>query len=85
MLCLKRNDIGLTGIKELQAALTNTKTIRILDVAGNNITDEGVKIIVTALSNKQKQQLHTIILADNKLTSKGAQFVCSLMDQCPTL
>jgi hypothetical protein len=55
VLCLKRNDIGLSGIKELQAALTNSKTVRILDFAGNNIQDEGVKIIVSALSNKQKQ------------------------------
>jgi len=37
VLCLKRNDIGLSGIKELQAALTNSKTVRILDFAGNNI------------------------------------------------
>ena len=54
MLCLKRNDIGLSGVKELQAALTNSKTVRILDFAGNHIADEGVKIIVQALCNKQK-------------------------------
>lgn len=65
--------------------MTNSKTVRILDVAGNHIGDEGVKIIVTALTNKQKQQLQTLILADNKVTSVGAQMVAQLMEQCNTL
>jgi len=49
---LKRNDIGLTGVKELQAVLQNSKTVRILDLAGNNITDSGVQIIVESLAEK---------------------------------
>lgn len=42
VLVLKRNDIGLAGVRELQAVLVNSKTVRILDLAGNNITDAGV-------------------------------------------
>lgn len=37
------------------------------------------------MSNKQKQQLSTLILADNKITSTGATHICSLMAQCNTL
>ena len=59
--------------------------MRIVDVAGNNIQDEGVKIIVNALSGKQNQNLQTLILADNKISSVGAQAICKLMEACPTL
>lgn len=52
MLVLKRNDIGLAGVKELKAVLENSKTVRILDLAGNNITDTGVQIIVESIAEK---------------------------------
>jgi len=35
--------------------------------------------------NKQKQQLATLILADNKISSVGAQQICGLMEQTATL
>lgn len=82
---MKRNDIGLAGVKELKAVLENSKTVRILDLAGNNITDTGVQIIVESLAEKQKQQLQTIILADNHITNLGAKLICVLMEKCSTL
>jgi len=35
VLALKRNDIGITGIRELESALQLSKTIRELDLSGN--------------------------------------------------
>jgi Ran GTPase-activating protein (RanGAP) involved in mRNA processing and transport len=46
---MKRNDIGLSGCQEMESCLTASKTVRVLDFSGNNIGDEGVKILVNAL------------------------------------
>lgn len=35
VLALKKNDIGLAGLHELEDVLQNSKTIRELDLAGN--------------------------------------------------
>ena len=55
MLALKKNDIGIDGLYELESVLQSSKTIRELDLGCNNIGDEGVRIVTSALKNKAKQ------------------------------
>ena len=69
MLALKKNDIGIEGLTELESVLQSSKTIRELDLGCNNIGDEGVRIVTSALKNKQKQQLHSLNLSENNVTS----------------
>lgn len=65
--------------------LQNSKTIRELDLSGNNIGDKGVQIVTNALKNKQKQQLQSLSLAENGMGNKGCILVCELVTKCPTL
>jgi len=85
VLALKRNDIGINGIRDLESVLVNSKTIRELDLAGNQIGDEGAQIVTDALKSKQKQQLTLLNLADNRITSKGCNMVVDLLSKCRTL
>lgn len=73
------------GLAELQSVLQSSKTIRELDLAGNSIGDEGVRIVTQALKNKQRQQLQSLNLADNKITSGGCFMVCDLVSKCETI
>jgi len=54
VLALRKNDIGLEGLSELESVLQSSKTIRELDLGCNAIGDEGVRIVTSALKNKQK-------------------------------
>jgi len=54
VLALKKNDIGFDGLHELESVLQSSKTIRELDLGCNAIGDEGVRIVTSALKNKQK-------------------------------
>lgn len=51
---LNKNEIGLQGIKTLEDCLTLSKSIKELNLSGNNIGDEGVGIIIKSLSNKKR-------------------------------
>lgn len=51
---MKKNDIGKSGLDSLDEVLDNSKTIKELDLAGNNIGDEGVIRVVEHLKNKLK-------------------------------
>jgi Ran GTPase-activating protein (RanGAP) involved in mRNA processing and transport len=39
---LKKNEIGIQGLRALKDVLNNSKTIKELNLSGNNIGDEGV-------------------------------------------
>ena len=51
---LKKNEIGLAGIKSLEDCLSLSKTIKELNLSGNFIGDEGVEIVIKALTNKKR-------------------------------
>jgi len=70
---LKKNEIGYQGIKALEECLSLSKTIKELNLSGNNIGDEGVGIVIGALSNKKRQSLHVLSLSNNRITSKGCK------------
>ena len=55
VLVLKKNEIKVEGIRALKECLNLSKTIKELNLAGNNIEDEGVQIVCDALMNKQNQ------------------------------
>ena len=42
-------------------------------------------MVTTALKNKQKQQLNSLNLSENNVTSQGCLMVCDLINRCPTL
>ena len=52
-----------------------------MDLAGNKIGDEGVRLIVNALVGKPKLELTSLNLSDNLITSAGCKLVCSLVDK----
>jgi len=82
---LKKNEIGLQGIKSLEDCFALSKTIKELNLSGNNIGDEGVSIVIRALSNKKKQSLHVLSMSDNKITSKGCKTICEFIARCACL
>ena len=51
---LKKNEIGVQGIRALEECLSLSKTIKELNLTGNNIGDDGVAIVIKALSTKKK-------------------------------
>ena len=59
-------------------ALTNSKTVRVLDLSGNKIGDDGVAQVVKSLEGKEQQNLQALMLADNAITSKGALLIAKL-------
>ena len=85
VLALRKNDIGIDGLSELESVLQSSKTIRELDLGCNAIGDEGVRIVTAALKGKQKQQLSSLNLSENNVSSQGCLMVCDLINRCPTL
>ena len=55
VLVLKKNEINIAGIRALKDVLNLSKTIKELNLSGNNIGDEGAQIVTEALLNKQNQ------------------------------
>jgi Ran GTPase-activating protein (RanGAP) involved in mRNA processing and transport len=65
--------------------LSLSKTIRELNLSGNNIGDEGTQIVIKSLSNKKKQSLHVLSLSNNRITSKGCKIICEFIAKCHSL
>jgi Ran GTPase-activating protein (RanGAP) involved in mRNA processing and transport len=82
---LKKNEIGFQGIKTLEDCLSLSKTIKELNLSGNNIGDEGVEIVIKALQNKKRQSLHVLSLSNNKITSIGCKIICEFIAKCHSL
>jgi len=66
----------------LEDCLSLSKTIKELNFSGNNIGDDGVNIIITALSNKKRQLIQTLCLQNNLITSKGCKQICQFIPKC---
>jgi len=82
---LKKNEIGLQGIKTLEDCLSLSKTIKELNLTGNNIGDEGLEIVLKALANKKKQSLQRFSVSSNKITSAGCKALCDFIMNCYSL
>jgi hypothetical protein len=52
---MKKNEISFAGIKALEECFTLSKSMRELNLSGNNIGDEGVQLVISALSNNKKK------------------------------
>ena len=85
VLCLKRNDIGIVGLKELSSVIESSKPLRVLDLTGNKLGDEGVSMVFKALEGKAVNNLQALMLAENGITSKGALEIAKLYAKCDTL
>jgi len=71
---LKKNEIGFQGIKALEECFTLSKSMRELNLSGNNIGDEGVSLVIGALgNNKKKNSLTVLSLSNNRITSTGCK------------
>ena len=77
---LKKNEIGLQGIRALKDVLNQSKTIKELNLAGNNIGDEGAIALSEALVNCRS--LTILGLDSNKISNSGvaaiAKNLCNL-------
>lgn len=62
---VKKNEIGLQGIKAMEDCLNLSRAIKELILSGNNIGDEGLEIVIKALTSKKRQSLHTLSLSNN--------------------
>jgi hypothetical protein len=47
--------------------------------------DEGVEIVIRALSSKKRQCLNMLSLSGNNMTSRGCRIVCGFIDKCHSL
>ena len=72
-------------MKTLEDCLALSKTIKELNLSGNNIGDDGVAIVIKALSNKKRQSLHVLSLSNNNISSKGCKMICEFIQKCTTL
>ena len=85
MFNLKKNEMGLAGIKALEECLTNSKTLKELNLSGNNIGDEGLSIVVRALKAKACKNLTKFCVSSNKITSAGCKATCEFIEACSML
>jgi Ran GTPase-activating protein (RanGAP) involved in mRNA processing and transport len=72
-------------MKALEEVLTLSKTVKELNLSGNNIGDDGVSIITKAMITKKKQSLNVLSLSDNKISSKGCKDICVFLSKCACL
>jgi Ran GTPase-activating protein (RanGAP) involved in mRNA processing and transport len=72
-------------MKALEEVLTLSKTVKELNLSGNNVGDEGVAIIIKAMITKKKQSLNVLSLSDNKISSKGCKNICEFISKCACL
>lgn len=76
---LSYNDISDTGVIELANALTNNKSINIIDLSNNNIGDKGVTEFGSAL--EKNKSLTTINLCNNEITNIGAKYLVNSLEK----
>ena len=69
----------------MEECFSMSRTIKELNLSGNNITDEGIEIVIKALSNKKRQSLHTLSLSNNGITSRGCKLICQFISKCTSL
>jgi len=69
----------------MEECLSLSKTIKELNLSGNNIGDEGIDIVLKALMNKKKQSLVNLSLSNNKITSRGCKQICEFIQKCHSL
>jgi len=63
-----------------------SKTIKELNLTGNNIGDDGVSVVIKALLNKSaRKSLHVLSLSNNKISSKGCKEICDFISKCSSL
>ena len=73
----------MAGIKALEECFGLSRTMKDLNLSGNQIGDEGVEIVINALSNKKKLSLHTLGFSNNGITSRGCKLICEFIKKCP--
>ena len=79
VLIMYKNHIGFEGVDYISRMLHHNKSIRSIDLGGNDIKDDGVNKLVKCLkSNTSLQQLD---LKDNDITSVGAGYLAKLLNE----
>lgn len=69
--------LGKLGANILQAVLTKNKTLKKLDISGNNFKDDGIKYIANGLS--KNTTLESIDLNNNEMTDKGIDYLMDML------
>ncbi|XP_067046669.1 glutamate-rich protein 3-like isoform X2 [Acropora muricata] len=85
MLNLSINRIGPAGAKLLAAVIKENKSLRMLLLHGNPLTDEGVEILVDAVVKTSNISLMNLDLGDCGLTVEGAKHVARLIESNNTI
>ncbi|KIE05780.1 hypothetical protein NF27_CX00010 [Candidatus Jidaibacter acanthamoeba] len=76
--------IGVEGLKALIDVLKdNNKVITSLDLEGNNITDEGIKLLSEILINNES--ITHVNLSNNKIGEKGAEYLANVLTKNHTI
>eukprot|EP00944_MAST-04C_sp_MAST-4C-sp1_P001025 g1025.t1 len=73
------NHIDKGAISRLASALTTNTTLRKLNLAENNVGNDGAVILAEALA--QNQRLETLELFGNNISSLGASKLCDLLEK----
>jgi NLR family CARD domain-containing protein 3 len=77
--------MGLGGIKALEDCLMQSKTIKELNLSGNNMGDEGLAIVCNALLKHKRLSLQKLCLSSNKISDSGCTLICQIIRKCETL
>ena len=88
MICLEELHIGDCRLGDhgaglLSEGITNTKTLRVLDIRFNNIGPSGTTAIVNALTNNTS--LEELLISHNKLGDHGAELLSEGITNTKTL
>ena len=72
-------------MRALEECLNLSRTIKELNLTGNNMGDDGIEIVIKALSSKKRQSLNNLCLSNNRITSAGCKMVCEFIKKCHSL
>lgn len=79
--CKIDDDVLKKIVKNLTYPLPSSKTLSVLNIPSNRITDEGVKYLAEAL--KSNRQLMYLNIADNMITDDGASALLDVLIEFP--
>jgi hypothetical protein len=82
---ISNDDIGVDGAAVVADFLRTNRTLIMLNIAGNNVGDKGVKTIVEALQANKNTALAILNICGNSISNEGAEAVADLLRTNKTL
>lgn len=79
-----RCQLGSENVRRLVEGVSQVGQVRVLNLAGNGVTDEDVSHLITHLFNPDRLLLEKLDLKDNRITDAGARRLLDAFEQSRT-